>query len=116
MSEQFGLPAVKAGFAVGPNQAFVFFDRVLKVTKDTGSSRPRVLGYVMAHELGHLLLDGESHSTTGIMSSNVLSRDCPDMMLLVFTATQSDHMHAQLQAEILATKTSLAGAVSGDTN
>jgi hypothetical protein len=104
MSQRFGLSAAKAGFALWPNQAFVFFDRVLDVTKDTGFSRPRVLGHVMAHELGHLLLEGENHSTTGIMSANVLTRDCPDVMPFVFTAMQSERMHAQLEAEILATK------------
>ena len=62
MSEKFDLPPAKFGFALRPNEAFVFFDRVLEVTKDTGFSRPRVLGHVMAHELGHLLLEGESHS------------------------------------------------------
>jgi hypothetical protein len=105
MSEKFDLPPAKFGFALRPNEAFVFFDRVLEVTKDTGFSRPRVLGHLIAYELGHLFLEGERHST-GIMSANVLARDCerPGVMLLVFTKSQSKRMQAQLQREILPTK------------
>lgn len=101
MSEKFDLPPVKFGFALRPNEAFVFFDRVVEVTKDTGFSRPRVLGHVMAHELGHLLLEGESHST-GIMSADVLARDCerPGVMLLMFTKSQGKRMQAQLRPEL----------------
>ena len=33
------------------------------------SSQSMILGHLMVHELGHLLLDTDSHSPRGIMSS-----------------------------------------------
>ena len=94
MAEKFDVPAAKYGFALRPNEAFVFVHRIEEVTKDTGFSRPRVLGHVIAHELGHLLLEGENHSTGGIMSARVLSTDCerPGVMLLTFSNSQGQRM------------------------
>jgi len=116
MSERFGLPAAKFGFALWPNEAFVFFHRVQEVTKDTGFSRPRVLGHIMAHELGHLLLHGESHSAAGIMGENLLAKDCerPGVMLLVFTERQAKRMRAQLQAADAGQEMSLPFATAPD--
>ena len=45
----------------------VFYDSVEKLHRDWGASVPRVLGHVMAHELGHLLLGSNAHSRDGIM-------------------------------------------------
>jgi hypothetical protein len=97
MADRFGLSPVKFGIAVPPNHAFVFFQRVQEATKDTGFSRPRVLGHVIAHELGHLLLPGEEHAAEGIMAEDLLARDCehPGVMLLHFTAEQAERMRSQ---------------------
>lgn len=48
--------------------ATVFFDRVEEVTK--GGPVAPVLGNVMAHELGHLLLGQNAHTLQGIMRAN----------------------------------------------
>ena len=55
----------------------------------------------MAHELGHLLLDGERHSDRGIMNANVLTKECerPGVMLLSFTKSQSKRMQDQLRRQ-----------------
>jgi hypothetical protein len=47
----------------------IFYDSVEKLHRDwgVGVSLPRVLGHVMAHELGHLLLGSNAHSRDGIM-------------------------------------------------
>ena len=47
--------------------AFVYRDPVLDAARGRGQNVARVLGYVMAHEMGHLLLPYPSHSVTGIM-------------------------------------------------
>ena len=47
--------------------AFVFRDRVMKVARERKQDAARLLGYAMAHEMGHLLLPYPAHSTTGIM-------------------------------------------------
>jgi len=102
ISERFALPAAKFGVAFPPDKVFVFFDRVQSATKDTGFSRPKVLAHIMAHELGHLLIQPEVHSTTGIMTENLLSKDCQRPGVLVFTPPQGEQMRAQLQRQLLA--------------
>jgi len=102
MTERFRLPDAKFGVAFPPDKVFVFFDRLEAVTKDTGFSRPKVLGHIMAHELGHLLLQAEVHSTTGIMTENLLSKTCQRPGVLVFTPWESEQMRAQLQRHLLA--------------
>jgi len=61
------------GFATGGDLASVFYQRVKDlawgVDKD-GNEIPLILGDVMAHELGHLLLGTNSHSPAGIMCAN----------------------------------------------
>lgn len=45
----------------------VFFDRVENANNYFGHSEPELLGTVMAHELGHLLLGSQAHFSEGIM-------------------------------------------------
>jgi len=47
----------------------VFYDRVLESYRGGRASLERILGIVMAHELGHLLLGSNAHSTSGLMRS-----------------------------------------------
>lgn len=48
--------------------ADIFFDRVLELQQiDPALSLGPILGDVIAHELGHLLLGGNSHSQIGLM-------------------------------------------------
>jgi len=47
--------------------AFVFRDRVTHVAHARQQDVARVLGYAMAHEMGHLRLPYPAHSTNGIM-------------------------------------------------
>lgn len=56
-------------FLVGNDGAYadVFFDSLEVLHRDCGASVARVLGHVMAHEVGHLLLGSNSHSSVGIM-------------------------------------------------
>jgi hypothetical protein len=60
------LPSIGAG-----NRAGVFYSRIERVSDDPvvslGASVAEVLAYVMAHEIGHLLLNSKMHSNRGIM-------------------------------------------------
>jgi hypothetical protein len=47
--------------------ASVYFHRALELEKESRGSRAAILGAVMAHEIGHLLLDQSSHAANGIM-------------------------------------------------
>ena len=57
------------GFAVHPALASVYYDYAQRRAKvdDAEFELPVILGGVMAHELGHLLLGSNGHSATGIM-------------------------------------------------
>ena len=76
----------------------VFFDEAMNLHADWNVSLPEILGGVMAHELGHLLLGSNSHSRAGIMRAhwqgeelNLLSRGN-----LRFTSEQGEHMRGKL--------------------
>ena len=67
--------------------ASVFYHRVQALSDALGYSRAAMLGDVMAHEIGHLLLRTSAHSAFGIMRAR-LTRD--DLLRpLGFTPTQS---------------------------
>lgn len=60
------------GFAEGKSVASVFFKRIENLTLGLDGDEhetPVLLGDVIAHEIGHLLLGTNSHSATGIMSA-----------------------------------------------
>lgn len=48
-------------------QSDVFYDRLNELHRDWNIELPELLGNVMAHEIGHLLLGFHAHSLTGIM-------------------------------------------------
>jgi len=49
--------------------AYAFYDRIGAAAQQYRTDVSKLLGYVMAHELGHILLAEGSHSPTGIMSA-----------------------------------------------
>ena len=74
--------AIKAG-----RRAFVFYERIASAA----SVRPdrdllSMLGDIVAHELGHLMLPTWGHSSTGIMSPNV---DLMSRRLRTFTPAEA---------------------------
>ena len=50
--------------------ANVFYQRLEGLPVSVACSRAKILGHIIAHELGHLLLGRNSHSESGIMSAN----------------------------------------------
>ncbi len=100
LPESTDLPAGKFGVAIRPGLVYVFVDRLQKVTEPTGFSFPLVLGHVIAHELGHLLLVDELHARTGIMNARLLTSQCsrPGVMRLTFTDSQAEQMETRLRA------------------
>ena len=47
--------------------AIAYYDRIQLYSATLGLNASQMLGHVMAHELGHLLLPHGAHSTTGVM-------------------------------------------------
>lgn len=78
--------------------AAVFYDRVMALVDGTTVAAPALLGRVMAHEIGHLLLGPDSHSRTGVMRGNW---SAPELSLVArlemyFTREQSRRMKTRL--------------------
>ena len=75
-AERFKQPHFVFGFAQTEHSggfgyyASVFYHRVEELSGIFTSSTPVVLGHVIAHEMGHLLLGHGGHSRTGLMTAN----------------------------------------------
>lgn len=84
------------GLAARPaGRAFVFFDRLLDVAANRPIDTGVVLGRIMAHELGHLLLPPGPHARVGLMRSHIeVAAGSPDR----FSAAEA----RQLRSAVLA--------------
>ena len=60
--------APRSGGQIG-GLVYVFYSRVDSYARQHAKPVPQVLGHVMAHELGHLLLPYGSHAKSGIMTA-----------------------------------------------
>jgi hypothetical protein len=58
----FSLPCARRGV-----QVVIYADRVARVSETEAPTFGRVLAFVMAHELGHVLLHSSDHEATGLM-------------------------------------------------
>jgi hypothetical protein len=78
----------------------VFYERVKELVKLRGSTRAALLGNIMAHEIGHLLLGIGSHSSRGIMRFPWKRREVElaDKGWLRFTPQQAERIRAQVRA------------------
>ena len=78
--------------------ATIFYHRFEAVTKGGDSSR--ILGYAIAHEIGHLLLGSNGHSQAGVMraywSHDFLRRAKRE--LLLFSPEQGQLMRTHVSA------------------
>jgi hypothetical protein len=57
------------------SHAWIFCDLLKDAAAQSGVNQSLLLGAVMAHELGHLLLSTDSHSTSGLMRANWSSEE-----------------------------------------
>jgi hypothetical protein len=81
--------------------ADIFFDHVEKLrAKNAGANLGTILGYVMAHEIGHLLLGSNSHSRSGIMQGEWHADELRTIALgrLLFTAEQAQRLRERVAA------------------
>jgi hypothetical protein len=89
------------GFAVIPVQASVYYDYVLRQGKsdDAEFDIPILLGCVIAHEVGHLLLGSDSHSDAGVMQPRWERKQIQQatMGTLLFTPQQANLIRAEGQ-------------------
>lgn len=79
----------------------VFYDRILRFTQQDRKVSPScVLGHVLAHEIGHLLLGVNAHSVAGIMRAGWRDRELgqAEMGTLLFLPEQGNSMRARLRS------------------
>lgn len=118
MTAEFGLIPLSLGFALpSPGggsgvTAYVSYDHVSKAASSADSSTSHVLAVVAAHELGHLLMSSEAHSTAGIMRAlwpkkDLLPRRSQE---LLFTSAGSESMRANLLGRLTGRNRVLIGA------
>ena len=104
MAESFVIPADAFGFGLPCATDYigcyanVFPDRVAALAADQ-VDEVKLMGHVLAHEIGHLLLGPGSHSVSGIMRGKWDAADIEAIRRsgLIFTTRQSRAMRDQIQ-------------------
>ena len=105
MRESAGLAGrgLVSGIAVG-GHAYVFQQRVVEACGNGKYPQDVVLGHLMAHELGHVLLGENSHSPLGLMSAKLSPRDLRLALdgMLFFDSNQAARMKDRLSRQRVA--------------
>jgi hypothetical protein len=97
-----GTPASTLGAALlrsdgEERRVYVFSERVRTFASSNSLSIWRVLGHVIAHEIGHVLLPNGEHSASGLMQPNAPPEALtPDRIPLAFSATQAAMIRHQV--------------------
>ncbi len=110
-----GVIAETVGFAnISASIANISFDRVSELMPYITAPRSSVLGFVIAHEIGHLLIQTRGHSPLGIMHFPWSPKEMglANHNLLIFTAEQARAMLAELGAQPPDTESSVGVGVS----
>ena len=79
----------------GVRRAYVFYDRVVALNAQSPRPIPTILGDVIAHELGHLVLPTGAHSRQGIMRPAL---DMKQLSIVTFTKVEARSIVAALRA------------------
>jgi hypothetical protein len=89
----------------------------LKGDIDRPVSQGQLLGHVIAHEVGHLLLNRQGHSPSGIMRGEWAFADFRDMVsgMLLFTSQQAQFMRGEVVRRDEREPTSVAATESPST-
>lgn len=89
------------GFAVPPAMANVYYQRAMLFVRGDASAfaSQTILGCVMAHEIGHLLLGPNCHSDLGIMRATWEREDMQPRMVggRLFTPAQAKLIRAEVK-------------------
>ena len=96
--------------------ADIFYGRVEKLYEGTQLSPASILGHVVAHEIGHLLLGTSSHSAGGIMRAHWQRGDLvrAGEGLVVFSGAESQRMREKLSSRLMQREAPTVEARIGD--
>ena len=108
MSERVGLSEAIFGSALFPEDggfgmvAQVCAPCVEELANGATATPPVILGYVMAHELGHLLLGVGSHAATGLMHAPWYKKELQSIAqgTLLFASWEAARMRRQVVARV----------------
>jgi hypothetical protein len=75
---------------------YILYSRISTLAEEAGIGPSRILGHVMAHELGHGLLGPDAHEGYGVMQAKLPISDL-SWKTLYFTSAQSERIRAALQ-------------------
>jgi hypothetical protein len=81
-----------------PVDAYVFAERVGVFAEQDRGVVPPLLGAAITHEVGHLLLAGNAHTVTGIMSARWGPKEKKDALMGVLTFSRRES--AQIRADV----------------
>ena len=100
----YSLPFAKSGVRV-----VIFYDRVAAWTQKPS---PELLGHVIAHEVGHMLMGTFSHAATGLMRAHWTGGEMSELQHhpLHFTASDMDFIGRRLQQQYLSCSPKVAAA------
>jgi hypothetical protein len=81
-----------------PQAGFVSYERTIRFSKAIGIAPGRLLGYVLAHEIGHLLLPRGGHARSGIMREPWGPSELRQLSMgtLLFSAEYGSALRAEL--------------------
>jgi hypothetical protein len=81
--------------------AMVFYDRIERLTKAYETDGTTVLGFAIAHEIGHVLLRSSGHGNFGIMKSPWTRADlqCAQARLATFTHAEHDAIWQHIRSD-----------------
>ena len=90
------------------HRASVFYHRVDELAESGGAPRALLLGHVMAHEIGHLMLGVNRHSETGLMHVpwDRDQREKAYLGTLLFTDTEAEQIRRQAEDRFRASQIS----------
>lgn len=80
----------------GTGMIHIIWERLHVLAAHQGRDEAGLLGVVLAHEIGHVLLPGAGHSPAGIMQASI---ELLTLAPLRFTAEQGAFMRSRLQRE-----------------
>jgi hypothetical protein len=92
------------GFAVHPVLASVYYNYVLRRARSDNATFevPVILGCVIAHEIGHLLLGSNSHSSLGVMQQRWERKQIRQAVtgIMLFTPEQAKLIQTETQTRM----------------
>lgn len=82
--------------------AGAYLDRASLLARERGPELSVVLGHILAHEIGHLLLGAHSHAKSGVMTAVWGERQLrlAETATLLFNKSQAKRMQKQVSARI----------------